>query len=158
MWKILSFPWLEKCLISPLLLIRKKCANPFCREPANENKQFKKTKTLISNSYLIRQSFYGYHCKSALPSWHGESLEITLTVPLKDYECNSIKWNVWFTTVPSIALSYQEWMRYSWFVLIVACELRISSFRENGKILKLNNFKARKWRNLFSWYWSDKDI
>ena len=36
------------------------------RETANENKQFKETKTLIYNSYLIRQSFQGYRCKS----WH----------------------------------------------------------------------------------------
>ena len=28
----------------------------FCRETANENQQFKETKTLISNSYLIRQT------------------------------------------------------------------------------------------------------
>ena len=28
-----------------------------CRQPANENKQFKETKIWISNSFLIRQSF-----------------------------------------------------------------------------------------------------
>jgi len=33
--------------------------NPSRRETAIENKQFKETKTLISNSYLIRQSFRG---------------------------------------------------------------------------------------------------
>ena len=41
----------KKCLnlmISPLLPISKKCASHFCREPSNENKQFKLTKTWIS--------------------------------------------------------------------------------------------------------------
>ena len=39
-------------------------------------------KTWISNSYLIRQRFYGYRSNSGNPSLHGGSLEITLTVPL----------------------------------------------------------------------------
>jgi len=43
-------------IISPLILIRKKCASHFRRETANENIQFKKTETWISNSYLIRLS------------------------------------------------------------------------------------------------------
>ena len=41
-------------------------------------KHLKNIKTLISNSYLIRQSFQGYRCKSALLSLHGGSLEIML--------------------------------------------------------------------------------
>jgi len=36
----------------------KKCASSFCREPANENKQSKETKTCKPKSYLIRQSFF----------------------------------------------------------------------------------------------------
>ena len=36
----------------------------FRRETANENKQYLETKTWISNSYLIRQSFQGYCLKS----------------------------------------------------------------------------------------------
>ena len=69
--------------ISPLLLISKKCAINFHWETANENKQFNETKTLIYNSYLIRQSFKGYRCKSGIViSSHGEPLEITLTVRL----------------------------------------------------------------------------
>ena len=56
-----------------------KCASHFRRQPANENKQLKETKTWISNS-LIRQSFSG-HCR-ALLSFYGGSLEIMLTVPL----------------------------------------------------------------------------
>ena len=70
MWKISSFLWLEKCSIlwvSPLLFfINKKCVIHFRREPANENKHLNGTKTLISNSYLIRQSFQGYRCKSGI--------------------------------------------------------------------------------------------
>ena len=31
-----------------------------------KNKQLKETKTCISNSYLIRQSFQGYRCKSGI--------------------------------------------------------------------------------------------
>ena len=40
------------------------------------------TKTLISMSFLIRQSFQGYPLNWALPFLHGGSLKITLTVPL----------------------------------------------------------------------------
>ena len=61
--------WLEKCLflkVSSLLLIDKKFASQFRRETAIENEQFKETKTWISNSYLIRQSFYGYSCKTGI--------------------------------------------------------------------------------------------
>ena len=53
-------------IISPLLLISKKCASFFCRETVNENKHLKETKTWISNSYFIRQSFWGCRCKSTL--------------------------------------------------------------------------------------------
>ena len=69
MWKITSLFRLEKCLIlwiSPLFLVSKKCASHFCRETANEKKQSKESKTWISNSHLIRQSFYGYRCKSGM--------------------------------------------------------------------------------------------
>ena len=61
--------WLEKCLflkVSSLLLIDKKFASQFRRETAIENEQFKETKTWISNSYLIRQSFKGYCCKTGI--------------------------------------------------------------------------------------------
>ena len=51
---------------SPLLLISKECSSHFCRETAKENKQSEKTKTLIFNSDLIRQSFQGYVCKSGI--------------------------------------------------------------------------------------------
>ena len=50
-----------------------KCASHFCREPAIE-----KTKTCISNSYLIRQSNQRYKRYSI----NRESLEVTFTVPL----------------------------------------------------------------------------
>ena len=50
------------------------------RETAHENKQFKETKTWISNSYLITQSFQAYRCKQ-IGHCH-QALQITLTVPL----------------------------------------------------------------------------
>ena len=37
---------------------------------------------VLSNSYLIRQSFLKYVVNQALSSLHGESLEIMRTVPL----------------------------------------------------------------------------
>ena len=49
---------------SLLLLTSNKCACHFFKEPANENEQLKETKTLISNSYLIRQNY-------VLPSMYG---------------------------------------------------------------------------------------
>ena len=72
MWKIISFFVLKKCLflsISPLLLINKKCASHFRRKTANENKQ--QQLTLMYNSYLIRQSFWGFGCKSniSISAW-----------------------------------------------------------------------------------------
>ena len=36
------------------------------KETTNKNLQFKETKSLIYNSYLIRQSFQGYRCKSGI--------------------------------------------------------------------------------------------
>ena len=87
-WKILSFFWFEKCIflwISPLLHINKECASHFRREPANKNiRLIKDTKTLLSNSYLTRQSFQGYRCKSDIVIFACTvKLEVTLTVPLK---------------------------------------------------------------------------
>ena len=69
--------------VSPLLLINKKFASLFCRETASENKQFKETQTLISNSNLIRQSFQGYLCKSdiAIFAWR----------VAKNYACSPFK-------------------------------------------------------------------
>ena len=51
---------LKRCLFlwgSPLVHLTKKCTCHFCRETLNE------TKTLITNSSLIRQRFLGYRCK-----------------------------------------------------------------------------------------------
>jgi len=45
--------------------------------------QFKDTKTLISNSYLIKQVFKVTVVNRTLPSLHAAKLEVTLTVPLK---------------------------------------------------------------------------
>ena len=60
---------LEKSLILIIysfLPIGKKWASHFCRGTTKENKQFKETKTWISKSYLIRQSFKGYRWKSGI--------------------------------------------------------------------------------------------
>ena len=72
--------WLEKCLIliiSPFLLLSKKCANYFRRETGIENKQFKETKP-----YWTRKSFYEYCVNRTLPFLQGGLLEITLLIPL----------------------------------------------------------------------------
>ena len=50
----------------------------FRRETANENEQFKETKTLNSNLNLIRQSFLRYRCKSGIAL----KLRYHLTVPI----------------------------------------------------------------------------
>ena len=66
----------ENCLllwISPLLLTSKTWVT-FAEKPQIKIEQFRETQLLISNSYLIRQSFERY-----LSSLHGGSLEITLT-------------------------------------------------------------------------------
>ena len=51
---------------------------PFCREITNK----KKTKKWISNSYLIRQRFKEYFCKSNMPlyEWFETKFTVTLTV------------------------------------------------------------------------------
>ncbi len=67
MWKISSFFWIEKCLFlwfSPLILTNKKSSSHFRRETANENEQFKETKTWLSISFLTRQRIQGYRNKS----------------------------------------------------------------------------------------------
>ena len=55
-WKILSFFWVFRQFLHCFLKARKVQVS-FCSETANQYKQFKETKTLISISYLIRQSF-----------------------------------------------------------------------------------------------------
>ena len=52
--------------VNPLHLKNKKCTSHFCRETANKNKQFKETKTLLSDLYFIRKSFSGYRWKSGI--------------------------------------------------------------------------------------------
>ena len=68
-----------------LLLISNKYAGYFCRETANENRQYKETK----HGYLIHnwsdKAFYGNVVNLALPSLHTWGwLEITPTVPLNE--------------------------------------------------------------------------
>ena len=55
--------------VFPLLLISMKCASHIGWETAIKNKQFKETKTLISNLCLIRQSFQVYRCKSSISTF-----------------------------------------------------------------------------------------
>ena len=75
--------WRYRCfhqIFPPLLSVRKKCASHFLRETAIENKQKPK------HGYLIHtwsdKAFKGTVVNQALPSWHGGSLKIPLTVPL----------------------------------------------------------------------------
>ena len=42
----------------------------FYKETTNENNQFSKTKTWISNSYFIKQSLKGYCCELYLPLYN----------------------------------------------------------------------------------------
>ena len=85
LWKIPSFFLFEKCLIlifSLLLLICKKCARHFCREPWNENKQ--KLGSLIHTWFqtnLLKVTIVD----QTLTSLHGGSLDSTLTVPFEDF-------------------------------------------------------------------------
>ena len=87
MWKILSFFSLNKCFflwVSPLLLKKKECGSHYHRELTNENKQFRETKSLISNSYFIRElAFKGTVVKRTFPSLLVGSVKIVLTVPLR---------------------------------------------------------------------------
>ena len=67
MWKKTSFSRLEKSLIliiSPLLVISKKCASYFRKEHANKNK-----KTVKSNLFLFRKELLEYLCKSDIFAW-----------------------------------------------------------------------------------------
>ena len=80
LWKILLFFWLEQCL---LLWFSDSNSVYFCdfltrtvftsvifsirRETVNESLDINsEQKTLISNSYSIRQRFQGYRCKSGI--------------------------------------------------------------------------------------------
>jgi len=65
----------------PIPSLNKESAFYSCRETANKNEQFKKTKILKSNSYLIRKAVpLGTVVNQ--PSLPGGSFKITLTVPL----------------------------------------------------------------------------
>ena len=84
--KISSFFWLIKCLflwVSSLLFINKKCPSYYSRrrEPGNEKEQ--KHWNRIHTWADI--AFKGTVVNQALPSFHGWSLEIRLTVPLIKY-------------------------------------------------------------------------
>ena len=82
MWKILSRFLTQKVFISVRFSVashkQEMCVSHYHRETVNENKHFKERKTLVSSSYLIRQTYVN----RALPSLHEGSLEITRTVPL----------------------------------------------------------------------------
>ena len=59
MWNWYLFFWLESVYFCEFLhyFINKKCVNQVCKETANEKIKQCRIKTLISNPYLIRQSF-----------------------------------------------------------------------------------------------------
>ena len=66
-------------------------ASHFRKEATNINKQFKGTKILISNSYLIRKRFQGYRGK--MISLYESPLDITRTVPLIDLVLQKVQKN-----------------------------------------------------------------
>ena len=67
MWKKPSFFWVNQIFWTDNLNIgscKQEIRNcHFLRETGNKKKQFKETKTMISNSYFIRQSFKAYRGK-----------------------------------------------------------------------------------------------
>ena len=46
--------------------------------------------TSAENPQGTENKFQGYRCKSALPSFDGVPLEITLTVPLTEHSSNNV--------------------------------------------------------------------
>ena len=67
-------------IIFPMFLVGEKCASHFCKETSTKNKELKKmnwdVKLILDQTKLFRVN-------SKLPSLHGGSLEITLTVHLR---------------------------------------------------------------------------
>ena len=77
--KVFFFLW-----VNQLLLKKKECGSHYHREPTNENKQFRETKSLISNSYFTREiAFKGTVVKRTFPSLLVGSIKIMLAVPLR---------------------------------------------------------------------------
>ena len=68
MWKKFSLSRFEKLKIWEFLnfFLPQKCAGHFCGETIIEKNQFSMLKICISNSYLIKQRFYGYRCESSI--------------------------------------------------------------------------------------------
>ena len=62
-----SFSCLEKCLF--LIISSLLCVSHFGRETTNENKQFKETKTLISNIQFDHTEVSSVPCKSGIVSF-----------------------------------------------------------------------------------------
>ena len=80
-WKTLLF------FSSPLLFINKECASLFPNKP--QMKKNEKLKPLNDNSYLIKQSYEGYLCKSdiaiyAMIEGHRMLLNLTLSETLQN--------------------------------------------------------------------------
>ena len=75
MWRIPSFFSIKKCL--------------FLWVSHMQETKNKETKTLISNSYLIRQSFQGYRCKSGIVIIKWRVTWNYATVPLSLYLNNN---------------------------------------------------------------------
>ena len=65
-------------------------AVPFFRESRIENNQFSKFKTWISNLHL-NSALNGTVVNWTLPYFHGGSLEIELTVPLRTCEKGTLR-------------------------------------------------------------------
>ena len=157
MWKTPLFFWIKKCFIlifSPLLLISKKCVNHFCRETANGYKNLKKTKILIFNWYLIRQSFQGYSCKSgiAIFAWR-----VTKNYVYSPIHIFMVK-NVCSEGVVKQLLEAQQGKMKGLILTGIQCSPITQDFRETSLILNL--WKRKTTNRLkfcfkkFRWTWN----
>ena len=90
-------------LFCSFFLVSKKCANYFCRESANENKQFKETKTWIFISSLIRPRFLGD------PRNSEGHLRVTW-----NYAHSPFYWGL---SSSPFYKSYLKWVELGWFIL-----------------------------------------
>ena len=86
MWKNASFFLLKKCLIliiSPVFHISKKIQVNYAVQSEMKRNSFQKqNKKRIFISYLIRQRFSDYHCKSEITNFALRVTSILHTVPL----------------------------------------------------------------------------
>ena len=82
--------------------------------------------TLNSLLSLITQRFKGYRCKLGIPSLHGGSLEITVTVPLKisnySLDIKSLGNKHWLLTAYHWSNKLFQLNKYKCFTFILNCK------------------------------------